>query len=52
MVAFMIIKSKNSASVCVIDWILIGIKQFSYISHKYPEKVYINNLGVSIGFGL
>ena len=25
---------------CVIDWTLIGIKQFSYISHKYLEKVY------------
>ena len=31
-------KPLNSAVMCVIDWTLIGIKQFSYISHKYPEK--------------
>ena len=39
-VAFMITKPQNSAIMCVMNWTLIGIKQFSYNSHKYPETVY------------
>ena len=44
MVAFMITKPYHSAILCVIARTLIGIKQFSYISHKYPEEVYINTV--------
>ena len=39
-VAFMIPKTLKSLVLCVIDRGLTGIKHFSYITHKYLEKVY------------